>query len=128
LAADANERTPHAYQQRYMTEWRDRASARRERKELGDVLRRAIEALSARYRDVLFLHDVKNLNATETAWILEIAAGAVRSRLRRPRIQMRDELATRFSAKRSRKDCRRNNTRMKFAANFSSQPAAFASL
>src|SRR5882672_10460796 len=74
--------------------WREIAWEALEREKLGDTLRRAIEALSAKYREVLFLQDVKNLNTAETAWVLDIPVGAVRSRLQRARMQVRGALAS----------------------------------
>jgi len=74
--------------------WHEIAWEALERKNLGNTLRRAIEALSAKYREVLFLQDVKNLNTAETAWVLDIPVGAVRSRLQRARMQVRGALAS----------------------------------
>jgi DNA-directed RNA polymerase specialized sigma24 family protein len=76
-----------------LTDWREIAWAALERKKLGDTLRRAIEALSMKYREVLFLQDVKNLNTAETAWVLGITVGAARSRLIKARMQVCDALA-----------------------------------
>jgi len=47
------------------------------------VLRRAILALPVKYREMLFLRDVKNLDAEEAAWVLGIAGGAVKAWLSR---------------------------------------------
>jgi len=66
---------------------------------LGDTLRRAIQALSVKYREVLFLQDLKNLSTAETAWVLDITVGAVRSRLLRARIKVRNALASRLQPK-----------------------------
>src|SRR2546428_233156 len=59
-----------------------------EKVKLGDSLGRAIVSLPIKYREVLFLRDVKNLDKAETAWILNITAGAVRARLLRARMQV----------------------------------------
>jgi len=74
---------------KHLAGWQEIAWEALERKNLGDTLRRSIEALSAKYREVLFLQDVKNLNTAETAWVLDIPVGAVRSRLQRARTQVR---------------------------------------
>ena len=68
--------------------WREIAWKALEKKRLGDSLRRAIVSLPMQYREVLFLRDVKNLDTAETAWILNITAGAVRARLLRARAQV----------------------------------------
>ena len=52
--------------------WREIAWEALERNELGDTPRRAIQILSVKYREVLFLQDVKNLKTAETASVLGI--------------------------------------------------------
>src|SRR6266446_6458591 len=66
---------------------------------LGDTLRHAIQALSVKYREVLFLQDLKNLNTAETAWVLDITMEAVRSRLLRARMKVRNALASSLQPK-----------------------------
>jgi len=87
-----------------LTDWREIAWAALERKKLGDTLRRAIETLSVKYREVLFLQDVKNLSTAETAWVLNITVGAVRYRLLRARMRVRDALASGLLPKLSHKN------------------------
>lgn len=74
--------------------WRETAWEALERNESGDTLRRAIQVLSVKYREVLFLQDVKNLNAAETAWVLGITVRAVRLRLLGARTMVRNVLAS----------------------------------
>ena len=81
--------------------WREIAQEALERKKLGDTLRRAVHALSVECREVLFLQDVKNLSVAETAWVLDIPAVAVISRLRRARMFVRNALASGLHRKRS---------------------------
>jgi len=71
-----------------LANWREIAWKALEKEKLGDSLRRAIVSLPIKYREVLFLRDVKNLDTAETAWILNITVGAVRARLLRARIQV----------------------------------------
>jgi hypothetical protein len=82
-----------------MADWREIASEAFRTNKLGDTLRRAIEALSVQYREVLFLHDVKNLDTADTAWVLNITVGAARYRLLRARMHVRDALASLFLSK-----------------------------
>jgi len=104
FAAGATKR-PHTRRQgSTLTDWRAIAWAALERKKLGDTLRRAIEALSVKYREVLFLQDVKNLNTAETAWVLNITVGAVRYRSLHARMRVRDALTSRLLPKLSQKD------------------------
>jgi sigma-70-like protein len=94
-----------------LTDWREIAWAALDRKQLGDTLRRAIEALSVQYREVLFVRDVKNLNTAETAWVLGISVRAARSRLRKARMQVRDALASGLLPKPSDRHSGRCNSR-----------------
>ena len=93
-----------------LADWREIAWEALRRKKLGDTLQRAIEALSVKYREVLFLQDVKNLNTAETAWVLGITVGAVRSRLHKARMQVRDALASGLLPKPSERNSDRGNS------------------
>jgi len=86
-----------------MADWREIASEAFRTNKLGDTLRRAIEALSVQYREVLFLHDVKNLDTADTAWVLNITVGAARYRLLRARMRVRAALASHLLPKLSEK-------------------------
>src|SRR5215471_17019412 len=74
--------------------WRKIARKAIEKNVLGDALRRAIVSLRIQYKEALFVHDVKNLDTDETAWVLGVTTGAVRVRLRRARMQIREALAS----------------------------------
>lgn len=81
------------------TDWRDIARKALRNKELGDALRNAVLPLPVKYREVLFLRDVKNLDTEETAWILGIAGGAVKAWLSRARTLVREALTSALSAR-----------------------------
>jgi DNA-directed RNA polymerase specialized sigma24 family protein len=89
-------RSPSGGLPKDLTDWRTIAWEALRRKKLGDTLRRAIEALSVKCQEVLFVRDVKNLNTAETAWVLGITVGAERYRLLRARMHVRDALASRL--------------------------------
>jgi DNA-directed RNA polymerase specialized sigma24 family protein len=88
---------------KYCSDWRDIARKALHNKELGDALRNAVLPLPAKYREVLFLRDVKNLDTGETAWILGIAGGAVKAWLSRARILVREALTSALSPRLSSK-------------------------
>jgi DNA-directed RNA polymerase specialized sigma24 family protein len=90
----SNEETPNARKKHFpdSTDWRGIAWRAINNEELGDALRRAVLSLPVKYRNVLFLRDVKNLDTEEAAWILGIAAGAVKAWLSRARILVRNAL------------------------------------
>src|SRR6266849_5197249 len=104
FAAVATKRQHTRRQGNALTDWREIACAALERKKLGDTLGRAIETLSVKYREVLFLQDVKNLSTAETAWVLNITVGAVRYRLLRARMRVCDALASGLLPKLSHKN------------------------
>ena len=62
-------------------------------RELAAALTRAIDALDPAQREVLVLRDLEGLPAAEVARILGISVDAVKSRLHRARIAVRQELA-----------------------------------
>ena len=65
--------------------------------ELAGALERAIAALDPMYREVLILRDVEGLTAPEVAGVLGIGTDAVKSRLHRARVAVRDRLAPMIS-------------------------------
>jgi RNA polymerase sigma-70 factor (ECF subfamily) len=83
--------------------WEDDASAvpatdpapdqRAAERELGAALDSAIAALDPMYREVLVLRDVEGLSATEVAHVLGVGVDAVKSRLHRARVAVRDRIA-----------------------------------
>ena len=74
-------------------DWHDVPSEALHRKELREALKRAIGGLAPIYREVLILRDVQHLSTEETARLLGITGGSVKTRLLRARLQMRDALA-----------------------------------
>jgi RNA polymerase sigma-70 factor (ECF subfamily) len=62
-------------------------------RQLRDVLDQAISALDPIYREVLLLRDVEGLSAAEVAEILGITVEAVKSRLHRARVAVREQVA-----------------------------------
>jgi RNA polymerase sigma-70 factor, ECF subfamily len=74
-------------------DWREVPSEALQRKELRDALKRAIESLPSKYREVLICRDVQHLSIRETARALDLSEGSVKTRLLRARLMMRDALA-----------------------------------
>lgn len=61
--------------------------------ELGDILQRTIAGLSPGFRTVFTLRDIENLSTEETAQALGLSVPAVKSRLLRARLQLRERLS-----------------------------------
>jgi RNA polymerase sigma-70 factor (ECF subfamily) len=67
--------------------------------ELNSILTEAIDGLAPIYKTVFTLRDVDGLSTEETADVLELSVPAVKSRLLRARLQLRDKLTRFFKRK-----------------------------
>ena len=81
------------YWPRDFADWRPIPSEVLETDEARQALESAINSLGPRYRDVVVLRDVENLSIKETALILGIPEGSVKTRLHRGRLILRDLLS-----------------------------------
>jgi RNA polymerase sigma-70 factor, ECF subfamily len=81
------------YFPRDFADWREIPSEALQRSELRRALQKAIASLAPKYREVFIMRDVQNLSIADTAQALEISEAAVKTRLLRARLQMRDALA-----------------------------------
>jgi len=72
--------------------------------ETREVMREGIQRLPEDLRTVFVLRDVEELSNAEVAEILELSVAAVKSRLHRARIALRDRLNRYFADKTSRHD------------------------
>lgn len=68
------------------------AQRRLERGELRKLVQAGIERLPGSYREVLLLRDIEELDTQETAEMLGISTGAVKTRLHRARQALREQL------------------------------------
>ncbi|MFH2201930.1 MAG: sigma-70 family RNA polymerase sigma factor [Elusimicrobiota bacterium] len=71
------------------------------KKELGEAVAKALAALPVEYRLVLTLRDIEELSNKETAKILKISVAAVKSRLHRGRLFLREKLDAYFRGRRA---------------------------
>ena len=76
----------------YVQSWDDTPIETLMNKELRRKLDEAIQKLPADYRVVFVLRDVEHQSAEETAKILDLSVPAVKSRLRRARLFLREQL------------------------------------
>ena len=83
-----------AYIPKDFADWREIPSEALERNEIREALAKALTSLEEHYRMAFILRDVNDLSIAETASILGISPGAVKSRLRRARLMLRDILST----------------------------------
>jgi RNA polymerase sigma-70 factor (ECF subfamily) len=93
------------YTPAFLTSWREVPLEALERKELGAILRKAIEGLPEIYRNVLLMRDIEELNVRETALALGITEGSVKVRLHRARTLLQRDLVPKlkgFAPKRAK--------------------------
>jgi RNA polymerase sigma-70 factor, ECF subfamily len=79
--------------------WDDDPEKRYSREELRDILDRAVDSLKPGFRTVFVLRDIEELSTEETAEALGISVPAVKSRLLRARLQLRERLTRLFRRK-----------------------------
>jgi RNA polymerase sigma-70 factor (ECF subfamily) len=77
---------------RELQDWRPNPEHQYSQVELRTILERTINELDPAYRIVLHLRDIQELSTEETARTLDLSPAAVKARLRRARLQVRDAL------------------------------------
>jgi RNA polymerase sigma-70 factor (ECF subfamily) len=84
---------------REIATWDPNPEERYSQEEIQHILGEAIESLAPPYRAVFVLRDVDELSTEETAEALDLTIPAVKSRLLRARLQLRDKLTRHFKRK-----------------------------
>jgi RNA polymerase sigma-70 factor (ECF subfamily) len=84
---------------REIAAWDEDPEQRFSREELGEILDSAIDSLEPLYRSVFVLRDIDELSTEETAEALGLSVPAVKSRLLRARLQLREKLTRFFKRK-----------------------------
>ena len=84
---------------REVAAWDPDPEERFSREEMSQILSEAIDGLTPIYRTVFTLRDVDGLSTEETAEALDLSVPAVKSRLLRARLQLRDKLNRFFKRK-----------------------------
>jgi RNA polymerase sigma-70 factor (ECF subfamily) len=80
-----------------LKDWRPVPSEVLERKEIRGLLEAAVAELSPIYREVFVLRDVEEMSVQETAEILGVEPGAVKTRLHRARMMLQKSLAPKLA-------------------------------
>ena len=84
---------------REIAAWGENPEQQLSREELGGILDSAIQGLEPLYRSVFVLRDIEELSTEETAEALGLSVPAVKSRLLRARLQLREKLTRFFKRK-----------------------------
>jgi RNA polymerase sigma-70 factor (ECF subfamily) len=86
---------------RDVADWHPNPEEQYQSNELTSILQRALDSLAFPYRIVFQLRDVEELSTQETAEALGLSEAAVKSRLLRARLQLREKLNRHFRIHRS---------------------------
>src|SRR5579871_5094929 len=79
--------------------WDENPEQKYSREEFGQILDEAVDGLRPAFRTVFVLRDIEELSTEETAEALGISVPAVKSRLLRARLQLREKLTRFFKRK-----------------------------
>jgi RNA polymerase sigma-70 factor (ECF subfamily) len=79
--------------------WEDNPEQRYSREEMQQILNEAVDGLKEDFRTVFVLRDIEELSTEETAEALKISVPAVKSRLLRARLALREKLTRKFRRK-----------------------------
>lgn len=79
--------------------WEENPEQKFSREEMGQILNDAVAGLRPAFRTVFVLRDIEELSTEETAESLGISIPAVKSRLLRARLQLREKLTRFFKRK-----------------------------
>lgn len=83
---------------REIADWTPNPEQQYRQEELREILSKTIQGLPPSFRTVFVLRDVEGLSTEETAEALELSIPAVKSRLLRARLQLRERLNKYFKA------------------------------
>ena len=86
---------------REVADWSPNPEQQYTQGELRDILTRTIQGLPPGFRTVFVLRDVEGLSTEETAEALDLSIPAVKSRLLRARLQLRERLSRYFQKRES---------------------------
>jgi RNA polymerase sigma-70 factor (ECF subfamily) len=97
ISLDQDVETEEDSMPREVADWSPNPEQQYTQAELRDILSRTIQGLPAGFRMVFVLRDVEGLSTEEAAEALGLSVPAVKSRLLRARLQLRERLSKYFS-------------------------------
>jgi RNA polymerase sigma-70 factor (ECF subfamily) len=92
VSLDEDVKTEEDSMPREVADWSPNPEQQYSQAELRDILSKTIQGLPAGFRMVFVLRDVEGLSTEETAEALKLSVPAVKSRLLRARLQLRERL------------------------------------
>jgi RNA polymerase sigma-70 factor, ECF subfamily len=101
VSLDQEVRTEEDSMPREVADWSPNPEQQYNQAELRDILGKTIQGLPSGFRTVFILRDVEGLSTEETADALGLSIPAVKSRLLRARLQLRDRLSKYFKRRKN---------------------------
>jgi RNA polymerase sigma-70 factor, ECF subfamily len=101
VSLDEDVKTDEDSLPREVADWSPNPEQQYNQAELRDILDRTIQGLPTSFRTVFVLRDVEGLSTEETAEALDLSIPAVKSRLLRARLQLRERLNRYFQKRES---------------------------
>ncbi|HET9698749.1 MAG TPA: sigma-70 family RNA polymerase sigma factor [Terriglobales bacterium] len=101
VSLDEDVKTEEDSMPREIADWSPNPEQQYNQAELKEILGKTIQGLPAGFRTVFVLRDVEGLSTEETAEALDLSIPAVKSRLLRARLQLRERLNKYFKSRRS---------------------------
>ena len=101
VSLDEDVKTEEDSMPREVADWSPNPEQQYSQAELHDILSKTINGLPPSFRTVFVLRDVEGLSTEETAEALNLSIPAVKSRLLRARLQLRERLNKYFKKRRS---------------------------
>jgi len=96
VSIDEDVQTDEGSMPRDLADWSPDPESLYGQSEMGEILKKVIQGLPQGFRVVFVLRDVEGLSTEETAETLGLSVPAVKSRLLRARLQLRERLAKYF--------------------------------
>ena len=101
VSLDEEVKTDEDSMPREVADWSPNPEQLYTQSELRDILTKTIQGLPSSFRTVFVLRDVEGLSTEETAEALDLSIPAVKSRLLRARLQLRERLNKYFKKRKS---------------------------
>lgn len=103
VSLDEDVKTEEDSMPREVADWSPNPEQQYSQEELREILTRTIQGLPSSFRTVFVLRDVEGLSTEETAEALNLSIPAVKSRLLRARLQLRERLNKYFKKRKEGK-------------------------
>jgi RNA polymerase sigma-70 factor (ECF subfamily) len=101
VSMDDDVETEEGTMPREFADWSPNPEQQLSQAELKDLLGRTIQGLPTSFRTVFVLRDVEGMSTEETAEMLGLSVPAVKSRLLRARLQLRERLSKQFKKRKN---------------------------